>query len=568
MGRAYLLAAGLCVAALQGPASAAESVGPIGKEILAVVQEGGFDPMAVAGDGTGRFVVAWEGDGIQALRLDPEGTVGTPFRANLSTVEEHCCPSVAMRSSGDFVVIWKRFPPGQTAPSYLFARLFNASGAPRGPEFLVNSFTDLAGYQSSPAVGMDQSGRFVVVWEDYEPGEFFGIFARRFDVGGEPLGDEFQVNTYTTGTQYNPVVAASPAGSFVVAWTNGSAFEDDVKGIAARSFDGDGAPLGPEGLVSASPAEHQFAPTLGADASGGFVIAWNAVDAQAPDPADDAILARRLGADGTPIAPEFRVDTNEERDEGSVPRIAVDVGSGFAIAWNHRGLPYMDVGVRAYEPTSEPAGAVFQVNAQKKPGWQLFPTIAASGGEFLTVWSDPRGLVARRVGPPRVTAKLKLSDRSDASKRSLAVKPGGRLPGSAFGRRIDPVTDGAYLHVYNADGAGDSICLPLPAEHWTAKGSDGGRFVYADRTHASGPCAGVTVANRKVVKALCTAKRHPLEYSLDEDRQGSVAVRLVVGTAAYCSVYASGVRIDRPGSFTAVNLLPASECPPPPTPCP
>jgi hypothetical protein len=566
MGRAFLLVAGLSLAILPG-AAAEESVGPIGKEIVAVAREGGFEPATVAGDGTGRFVLAWEDGGIQALRLDPAGTVGSPFRANLSTVEDHCCPSVAMRPSGDFVVIWKRFPPGQTAPSYLFARLFDPSGAPRGPEFLVNSFTDLAGYRASPAVSMDQAGRFVVVWEDYEPGEFFGIFARRFGETGEPLGDEFQVNTYTTGTQYNPVVAAAPAGNFVVAWTNGSAFEDDVKGIAARSFDTAGAPLGAETLVSASPAEHQFAPTLGADASGGFVIAWNAVDVQAPDPADDSILARRLGDDGLPSAPEFRVDTNEEQDEGSIPRIAVDVGSGFAIAWNYRGLPYMDVGVRAFEPTSLPTGPVFQVNARKQ-GWQLYPTIAASGGEFLTVWSDPRGLVARRVGPPRLTAKLKMSDRSDPAKRTLAIKPGGRIPRSAFGRRVDPVADGAYLHVYNADGTGDSVCIPLPAEHWSSKEPDAGRFDYVDRARAAGPCARLTIANRKVVKARCDAKRQPLDYSLDEARQGRVVVRLVSGAAAYCSLYGSDVRVDRTGAFGAANVLPASECPPPVPPCP
>jgi hypothetical protein len=210
---------------------------------------------------------------------------------------------------------------------------------------------------------------------------------------------------------------------------------------------------------------------------------------------------------------------------------------------------------------------VFQVNARKQ-GWQLYPTIAASGGEFLTVWSDPRGLVARRVGPPRLTAKLKMSDRSDPAKRTLAIKPGGRIPRSAFGRRVDPVADGAYLHVYNADGTGDSVCIPLPAEHWSSKEPDAGRFDYVDRARAAGPCARLTIANRKVVKARCDAKRQPLDYSLDEARQGRVVVRLVSGAAAYCSLYGSDVRVDRTGAFGAANVLPASECPPPVPPCP
>jgi hypothetical protein len=35
---------------------------------------------------------------------------------------------------------------------------------------------------------------------------------------GNPLGPEFRVNTYTTGRQWNPTVAADPSGGFVVIW--------------------------------------------------------------------------------------------------------------------------------------------------------------------------------------------------------------------------------------------------------------------------------------------------------------------------------------------------------------
>jgi hypothetical protein len=36
--------------------------------------------------------------------------------------------------------------------------------------------------------------------------------------GAQAIGPEFRVNSYTTGTQYRPSVAASADGRFVVTW--------------------------------------------------------------------------------------------------------------------------------------------------------------------------------------------------------------------------------------------------------------------------------------------------------------------------------------------------------------
>ena len=47
-------------------------------------------------------------------------------------------------------------------------------------------------------------------------GSSSGIVGRRFDGAGTPLGGEFQVNTFTTGYQVTPAVAADGAGNFVV----------------------------------------------------------------------------------------------------------------------------------------------------------------------------------------------------------------------------------------------------------------------------------------------------------------------------------------------------------------
>ena len=90
------------------------------------------------------------------------------------------------------------------------ARLDAAPGDPVGVEFQVNTYT--TDRQSDPSVAPDGAGGFVVVWESPASDgdtDDDGIRARRFDAAGTPVGGEFQVNTYTTGDQFLPTVIAN-----------------------------------------------------------------------------------------------------------------------------------------------------------------------------------------------------------------------------------------------------------------------------------------------------------------------------------------------------------------------
>ena len=81
-----------------------------------------------------------------------------------------------------------------------------------GPEFHVNTFTTDTQYH--PSVASDGSGNFVVVWSSRggQDGDNAGIFGRRFNSAGVPLGPEFGVNTYTTDLQGSPSVASDRNG--------------------------------------------------------------------------------------------------------------------------------------------------------------------------------------------------------------------------------------------------------------------------------------------------------------------------------------------------------------------
>ena len=95
-----------------------------------------------------------------------------------------------------------------------------APGDPVGSEFQVNSFTVGAQRVFGQPVAQVGTG-FVVVWrsDGGSPGDAaFSIEGKRFDGAGHPIGAEFQVNTHTTGDQGAPSVAPIGSGKFVVVW--------------------------------------------------------------------------------------------------------------------------------------------------------------------------------------------------------------------------------------------------------------------------------------------------------------------------------------------------------------
>ena len=113
---------------------------------------------------------------------------------------------------------WPSF--GQDGSDFgVFAQRYASSGVPLGGEFRVNTYT--TGYQAVRSLASDSAGNFVVVWQSMnQDGSGFGVFGQRYASTGAPLGAEFRVNTYTTGSQIAPSVASDPAGHFVVAWSS------------------------------------------------------------------------------------------------------------------------------------------------------------------------------------------------------------------------------------------------------------------------------------------------------------------------------------------------------------
>ena len=78
----------------------------------------------------------------------------------------------------------------------VYGQIFDSAGNPVGGEFQVNTYTTMSQMESS--VAALSGGGFAVTWESYEQdGSGVGIYGQIFDIAGDPVGGEFQVSTYS-----------------------------------------------------------------------------------------------------------------------------------------------------------------------------------------------------------------------------------------------------------------------------------------------------------------------------------------------------------------------------------
>jgi hypothetical protein len=337
---------------------------------------------AVAMDANGDFVVVWEdldqdvsGSGIYAQRYNASGAaIGGEFRVNDDPDDLPSEPAVAMDAAGNFVVVWMsaagvRFD--------IFAQRYSAGGLALGPEFRVNTMTTLD--QFYPAVAMDADGDFVVVWDyglfDGSPG---GIFGRRFNSAGVPVGLDFQINTATTDVLPTPDIAMDSYGNFVVVWEG---LDGNSSGIHAQRFNAAGVAIGGEFRVNTTTAGSEINPAVAMDSDGNFVVVWQG--------AWDIISAQRYNSDGVAVGGEFRVNTSPT-DVVSEIAVAMEADGDFVVTWESidRSSGSVSVGIYAqrYTAAGVPNGREFLVNAITA-GLQSYPAVAIDNdGDFVIAW--------------------------------------------------------------------------------------------------------------------------------------------------------------------------------------
>jgi hypothetical protein len=261
---------------------------------------------SVAMDRSGNFVITWQSNlqdgsdyGVYAQMFNSSGIAqGTEFRVNTYTTNPQKEPSIAMDDVGNFVVVWNGVGLNDTTLE-VYAKRYNSSGTAQGVEFKVNSYT--TGVQNASAVAMDDDGNFVISWSGPETTFGNGVFAQRYNSSGVAQGPEFQVNTYTTNGQTTPAVAMDNTGKFVISWQgNGSG---DSSGIFAQRYNNGGVAQGSEFMVNSYTTDGQVSSSVAMDSTGNFIISWQSgnLSTAGPDGSGYGVYAQRYNSSGNPL---------------------------------------------------------------------------------------------------------------------------------------------------------------------------------------------------------------------------------------------------------------------------
>ena len=403
--------------------------------------------------------------------------VGGEFQVNAYTPSDQWFPSISADADGDFVVTWSSSQDGSDYG--IFARRFSSTGAPLASEFQVNPYT--TGRQFRPAVAIGSDGYFVVTWDSLRgTASFYDVFAQRFNAAGLRQASEFQVNSYTTNKQYNPSVAMGGAGDFVVAWQSSYQDGDYHYGVFAKRFNAAGAPQASEFQVSTYTTGSQRRPAVAMGSAGDFVVTWSSPQ----DGSGYGVFGRRFNAAGTPQASEFQVNSYTTDIQSNV-RIGLDSEGDFVVSWLSHDQDGSGFGIFAqrFDSGGAPQDAELQVS-NYTIGDQIFPAVAVgSDGEFVVTWQS----YTRPPGPPPAYGGQDGSSGGVFARRfdSSGVPEGAEFQvnsyttGSQYGPAVsmddsgdfviawwsdgqDSSSSGVFAQRFSADGAGSPTPTPTP----------------------------------------------------------------------------------------------------------
>lgn len=331
--------------------------------------------------------------------------LGAEFRANTYTTGDQSRPAVAVESTGNFLVVWQS--NGQDGSSDgIFGQRYASSGAPIGPEVRVNGFT--GEFQRNPSVSADPSGNFVVAWNSgacsagYPTTCFANVFGQRYAGSGTPVGPEFRVNTFTGNliVQYQPSVAADSAGNFLVAWTRSDGYQYPFfSDVFAQRFAASGVPLGTEFRVNAYTTLGQRSPCVATGAAGNFIVVWQGYSGGS----GYEVFGQRFASSGVPLGAEFRINTSTAFHQVE-PEVSADAAGSFVVVWLSRdGSGYGVFGQR-FAASGALLGPEFRVNASTT-GEQGMPVVVADpAGNFVAVWESPEGSSSNEIFGQRYAA--------------------------------------------------------------------------------------------------------------------------------------------------------------------
>lgn len=239
-------------------------------------------------------------------------------------------PRIAVAADGSFVIAWSDRRAGEND---IYVQRYDGSANAIGYNRRANDDTNMA-WQAEPSLACDFSGRYWLTWKDYRNGVYpfdADIYFQRYDTGGALLGGNRDLTLEPPDSlKETPDIAVSPTGAVVVVWA-------DYRNLH-----------------------------------------WD-------------IYGQLIGADGSLIGSNFRVNTDAGTGQQHAPRVAYAEDGWFVVVWYDNRLGNDDIFVQRFDSLAQPLGGNVKVNSDPGDARQAFPDVAAdAAGRFTVVWVDWR----------------------------------------------------------------------------------------------------------------------------------------------------------------------------------
>ena len=296
-------------------------------------------------------------------------------------------PAVCQATSGNVLVSWSERQGYDGSAMGVFARVYGPDGTPLTGEFVVNSNTFAS--QWRPLIAPTPAGGWVVAWSGDSDGN---AYFRILNPTGGFLSGDVLINTFTVDAQVDPAVAVAPSGTIFAVYVDYSGHAGTAAGLElyGRTFTSAGVPVQPaEFLIRTMPASgHQKDPRVAADGLGRFFVTW---EDQVGDGAGYGIFARAFNSAGAPLAPAFQVNSTTASDQRQA-RIAIDAFGRSIMTWVDFSAGFANAKIRArrFNGQGTPVAPDFVVNENPSIGTSLAcPAVDANGTDFLIGFQGP-----------------------------------------------------------------------------------------------------------------------------------------------------------------------------------
>lgn len=350
---------------------------------------------AVAMNNTGQFIVAWtdrRSTNCPELYVQRYDQFGLAIDTNQSVEDGNCTyqeyPAIALADDGSFVVAWY----DDRDQSDIYARMFSPSGTAIGSSWKVNDDA-VQKNQYAPAIAMDSSNNFVIVWQD-ERSYGKEIYAQRYSSNGTAIGPNFKVSTRNNTYKYSCDVAMDKAGNFAIVWIDEPLNELNPS-VMLQYFENNGTALDSNIIINQNTdtSAREF-PSITFDPEGSrFLISWT-----------DYRNALNPDMYGLIFKPGFQLDTNFRISDQDAFENNFQVTETRSLACNHHLIiatwqdnlrhKQWDVYGKLMDWSMQSVGIDKDQPSSDVPGISVFPNPATT---FINIKSDAEGTLDLRL---------------------------------------------------------------------------------------------------------------------------------------------------------------------------